>query len=112
MSKKAKRTTVVFQQGHARLYKGKKFIGTFKYRENQLVVDVVILGLTSTWTPLERTLAKRAMIKRQRDAIKAFNKPFPIEAYCVQPRHSHISVSPILGDIHIADLNKMLTVRP
>ncbi|EBY3806553.1 hypothetical protein D4F80_08970 [Salmonella enterica subsp. enterica serovar Adabraka] len=107
-----KRTSVVFQQGRARLYKGKKCVGTFKYQENQLIVDVVILGLAAKWTPLQRTLARRAMAKRQRDQIRAFNKPFPIEAYAVQPRHPHITTSPIISKVNVADLSKMLTVRP
>lgn len=109
---KTKRTAIVFQKGHARLYKGKKLIGTFKYQENQLIIDVIILGLASKWAPLEKTLAKRAMEKRRRDQIKDFNKPFPPGAFKVQPRSAHISTSPILAKVEVADLRKMLAVRP
>lgn len=107
-----KRTSVVFQQGRARLYKGKKLIGTFEYQENQLIVDVIILGLAAKWPPLKRTLAKRAMEKRRRDQIKAFSKPFPHEAYRVQPRCAHITTSPMLAKLDVSDLREMLTVHP
>lgn len=109
---KTKRTSVVFQQGRARLYKGKKLIGTFVYQENQLIVDVIILGLAAKWSPLKRTLAKRAMEKLRRDQIKAFNKPFPLEAYRVQPRCAHITTSPMIAKLDVTDLREMLTVRP
>lgn len=109
---KTKRTSVVFQQGRARLYKGKKLIGTFEYQENQLIVDVIILGLAEKWSPLKRTLAKRAMEKSRRDQIKAFNKPFPHEAYRVQPRCAHITTSPMLAKLDVSDLREMLTVHP
>ncbi|HCJ5818913.1 TPA: hypothetical protein NU463_004569 [Escherichia coli] len=109
---KTKRTSVVFQQGRARLYKGKKLIGTFEYQENQPIVDVIILGLAAKWSPLKRTLAKRAMEKLRRDQIKAFNKPFPLEAYRVQPRCAYITTSPMIAKLDVTDLREMLTVRP
>ncbi|ANZ50572.1 hypothetical protein STRATTON_147 [Erwinia phage vB_EamM_Stratton] len=107
----SKRGTVVFQKGHARLYKGKKLIHTFKYEENQLIINVVILGLASKWTPLDKTLAGRAMAKLRWKQRMAWRAPLPAEAFMVQPRHPHIITSAIISKIGVADLNKMITVR-
>lgn len=102
---KTNRTSIVFQKGHASLYKGKKLIGTFKYQENQLVVDVVILGLASKWTPLKRTLARAALAKKRRDDIRRMNAIDPKTAFTVQPRYPHFASLPILSKVVIAPLS-------
>lgn len=102
---KTKRKTIVFHPGHVRLYNGKKPIGTFKYQENQLVVDVVILGLASKWTRLEKTLARAGLAKKRRDDNRRMNAIDPKTAFAVQPRYPHIAALPILTKVDIAPLS-------
>lgn len=102
---KKTRTSIVFQKGHARLYKGKKLIGTFTYQENQLIVDVVILGLASKWTRLKKTLARAALAKKRRDDIRRMNAIDPKTAFTVQPRYPHFASLPILTNVDVAPLS-------